>query len=103
MPNGDDKNVARLTMVCAAHHRKFGEWPSYVRMEPRILANLVTLLGHTQFVELAERLRFSTRKRGGLGVGSRRGFTDYSKMEGYGDGELAERWLAVRPLPEFEH
>lgn len=100
MPNGHDKNFARLRMVCAAHYRTFGEWPTYVRMEPLILWDLMTLLGEEQFVRLARRVRFSTRKRWGLGVGSRRGFTDYGDMKEGGDPDLAEEWLAVRPLDE---
>lgn len=103
MPNGHDKNLLRLRSVCAAHYRAFGEWPTYARMEPIILWDLMTLLGEEQFVRLAGRLRFSTRKRWGLGVGSRRGFTDIGGTQGGGDPELAEEWLAVRPLDERDH
>ncbi len=104
MPNGHDKNYVRLLSTCAAHYSRFGEWPTYVSLCPMILAALVVLLGNSQFVRLGERLRFKTRKKVGLGVGSARGFTEYGSMDGSdSDGELAERWLAVRPLPEFGH
>ncbi len=101
MPNGHDKNFARLRMTCAAHYARFEEWPTYVRVSPEILVNLVAILGDAQFVELAGRLRFKTRRKKGLGVGSARGFTEYGSMEG-GEAEraLGERWLAVRPLAE---
>jgi len=104
MPNGHDKNYARLRMTCAAHYTRFGEWPTYVKLSPIILADLVLLLGMSQFVALGERLQFKTRKKEGLGVGSARGFTEYGSPGG-GDVErdLAERWLAVRPLPEVDH
>src|SRR5436190_13263051 len=100
MPNGLDKNFARLRMTCGAHYARFGEWPTYLKLSPMILADLVEILGHEQFVHLGDRLRFKTRKKEGLGVGSARGFTEYG-TEGGGDAErdLAERWLAVRPLP----
>jgi hypothetical protein len=69
-----------------------------------LLADLVVILDPDQFVDLADRLRFKTRKKEGLGVGSARGFTEYGSPEG-GDEEwaLAERWLVVQPLPEFDH
>lgn len=100
MPNGHDKNFARLVTVCAGYHRRFGEWPTFVRMEPVILWDLMVLLGERQFVDLAGRSRFNTRKKWGLGAGGPKGFVDYGEEPQDLDHELTVRWLRVRPLPE---
>ena len=97
MIRSEGKNIGRLKYVCAAHYRRFGEWPTYVRMQPIILWDLMISLGETQFQSLAGRLKLSTRKKWGLGVGSRRGFTDYDDASLAGvSADMADEWLGVR-------
>jgi len=93
----EGRNIGRLQFTCAAHHLRFGEWPTYVRMEPIILWDLMMSLGEEQFSSLAGRLKLSTRKKWGLGVGGPRGFTDYETCGDTGaSAEMAEAWLGVR-------
>lgn len=96
MIRSEGRNVGRLQFVCAAHNLRFGEWPTYARMEPIILWDLMISIGEEQFCTLAGRLKLSTRKKWGLGVGSRRGFTDYEDSSQAGaSADMAEAWLGV--------
>ena len=74
MIRSEGKNVGRLQFVCAAHHLRFGEWPTYSRMEPIILWDLMISIGEEQFCSLAwidEMLRARRRTSGyaaGFGI-----------------------------------
>jgi hypothetical protein len=96
VPNGEDKNICRLEVCCAAYREKYGEWPAEARLAPMLLHDIARYLDSESFEALASRIRLRTRDLPGLSVGGSKGVMEYGpgpSDEHYLD--LARRWLDV--------
>src|SRR5262245_55936058 len=106
MPNGVDKNFRRLVMACALYRQRYGEWPSQVRLDARLLHNLASLFDDDNFARLAAHLELRTPDKTGISVGGR-GVVEYGDADlGQLDGEivkLTEHWFGVELRPDLEH
>lgn len=60
MPNGDDKNLVRLSVTVGAYRAASGEWPHTVGVVPLMLLHLAQHLGQERFERVCRRLRFET-------------------------------------------
>ena len=100
MPNGDDRNVVRLTLACALYRERYGVWPTHTRIDPGVLWNIAHVIRSDGFERLCARLQVCSAA-GEWGP--------YISMEGsegsvlYGEGELESResqelareWLGI--------
>lgn len=106
MPNGADKNYWRLVTTIALYRRRFGDWPTEVRLSPVTLWSLAQLLNMPNFELLARRVRIRTTLRASLTAGSRRGHVSYDDVDEYpqpGEVDAAAAWLGTTVRAEYRH
>lgn len=56
MPNGEDRNVVRLTVACAQYRDRFDEWPAQIAIDPGVLWNIAMVLGSERFSRVCQRV-----------------------------------------------
>lgn len=98
MPNGSDKNFVRLCLTVDGFHKRYGYWPTRIRIGPILLEDLwLHVLGHEQFEELTKRIEFVIDGNVSLLAedGERRFVYGRDPVN---DDYSAEDWLGVRPV-----
>ena len=108
MPNGVDANYRRLLMACASYREKFGEWPTYARIDFAFLQDLASLFDAANFKRLAERLELRIQTEGILAVGGPYGEVRYDGPDFSHSSfspatvDEADRWLDVMIRRDLE-
>ena len=121
MPNGFDRELVELAMLCASYRLRFDAWPRQAHLIPHSLQSLALILDWRDFERLAERLEVSTiavdhPDRPGFDSGDA-GRVGYDEMtprisshderwkldKWYKLQEEAMEWFAVEPRDPGEH
>jgi hypothetical protein len=102
MPNGADKNLARLAACVSVYHARFRTWPTHARLDPLVLWDIANHLEAPGFEKLGRLMELRTQPEEvfiGISVGGSFGVVryedvDYDRIPAR-TVEQTERWLPL--------